>query len=157
MKIEVLFDLRDYQIKYKDKIRFPDKGIPVSVIEALEQYWNKGNPFPKALRDLLFLAGESCNFLEYNFYDSQHHMQLECRDEMEDSDHLFDRPFYILEHHSCGSFLLIFLDEDQVNPMLYQFNWSKQNGLPFASPLDMSFKKFLNIEMEREIQRRMRF
>ena len=97
MKIEVLFDLRDYQIKYKDKIRFPDEGIPLSEIEALEQHWNNGHPFPKALRDLLFLAGESCNFLDYNFYDSQHEMQLECREEMEEGGYLFNRPFYIIE------------------------------------------------------------
>jgi hypothetical protein len=59
MNIEYLTYLRDNPIKYPNDLedQYPIKGIPLSEIEALETKYNNGNVFPKALRELLFLAG----------------------------------------------------------------------------------------------------
>ena len=48
---------------------YPCEPLPMSEIENLEQTYNNGNPFPKVLRELLFLAEEYCMVLDYGAED----------------------------------------------------------------------------------------
>ena len=45
--------------------QYPCEPISMIEIESLEQTYNSGNPFPKVLKELLFLAGEFCYILDY--------------------------------------------------------------------------------------------
>lgn len=73
MNIEYLEALRDNPKRWD----YENKGISdLAIIQQLEQSFNNGNSFPKVLKELLFLAGESCVWLMFH-YDSQYEMQLE--------------------------------------------------------------------------------
>ncbi len=54
MEIEYLKTLRDNPVDFGVTMNYTNRGIPITEIEQLEQTWNNGNPFPKALRELLF-------------------------------------------------------------------------------------------------------
>src|SRR5690606_12142049 len=82
MEIEYTKMLRDYPAKFpKDKfpneevefrntpINFP--GDPMVGIQQLENEYNNGNPFPKAYREYLFLAGDSCYVHESDVGDTR--------------------------------------------------------------------------------------
>lgn len=56
MEIKYLKQLKDNP-NLKPSIG-PREGWEISKIEALEIKYNKGNPFPKAFREYLFLAGD---------------------------------------------------------------------------------------------------
>lgn len=78
-------------IQYLQKLRdnnkmdgFTDEGLSLSEIAQLEQLCNNGNPFPQVLKELLFLAGNSCNYLDYSIYDSQQELQSEERLELQE-------------------------------------------------------------------------
>ena len=58
MNIEILTNLRDYPKQYPNDVddQYEIIGLSITEIEQLEQTWNNGNPFPKALRELLFFG-----------------------------------------------------------------------------------------------------
>lgn len=99
---------------------FIDKGLTETEINHLEQLYNNNTSFPKILKELLFLAGKSCNFLDYSIYDNQQEMQDEERLELQElHDIIITRPFFIIDLASYGLPLFIFLDEGE-NPLLNQ-------------------------------------
>lgn len=115
MNIEYLQQLRDH-----NKRKFTDEGISLSQITQLEQLYNGGNSFPKVLKELLFLAGNYCNYLDYGIYDSQLELQNEERIELADLHGItIPRPFFFVDLASHGLPVFIFLDEGD-NPPLNQ-------------------------------------
>ena len=114
-------------INYLQKLQFNNKmdgftneGLTLSEISQLEQLYNNGNPFPKVLKELLFLAGNFCNYLDYSVYDSQQEMQDEERAELFDLYGIVvSRPYFFVDLSSHGLPAFIFLDEGD-NPPLYQ-------------------------------------
>lgn len=62
MNIEILTKLKDNPKRNPNKLgyEFENEGLSVVEIEQLEQDWNNGNNFPKALRELLYLGGAYC-------------------------------------------------------------------------------------------------
>ena len=123
MNIEILKVLRDYPARYPNDInnQFENEGLTVTEIEVLEQIWNSGNLFPQALRELLFLAGTYCHILDYNIHEDQQEIQ-ELREDMQRQGHSFLKPFYIIDNYGGDQFLFIYLDEDQIDPMVYQYS-----------------------------------
>lgn len=100
------------------------QGLTIQEIEQLEQNWNNGSLFPKALRELLYLAGEFCYVLDYNVWEDQQDMQEMLRMYMERSGHSFSRPFFIVDNYGgggAGEFLFVYLDEDQNDPKVYSY------------------------------------
>ncbi|MDF2515495.1 MAG: hypothetical protein K0R59_791 [Sphingobacterium sp.] len=68
MEIQYLQHLRDNPEAYPNsKFKFEIRPISTEEIEALEQKYNNSKPFPKALRELLYLAGDSCYVFDYIF------------------------------------------------------------------------------------------
>jgi len=114
----------------------PCQPLPISEIENLEQTYNNGNPFPKVLRELLFLAGEDCMVLDYGAEDedglsTQVGLQEWIRTMFAfKGTPLFTRPFYVIEIWQGYVFSFIFLDEGD-NPMIYDSVFS-----PDDAPLD---------------------
>ncbi len=120
MSIEFLTELRDNPIEFGGEMNFANRGIPLSEIEQLEQDWNSGIPFPKALRELLFLAGDFCYVLDTGLMESQQEMQEEARLWMteEGQERVISRPFYVLEVRNEEQFVMVYLDEGD-NPNVH--------------------------------------
>jgi hypothetical protein len=136
---------------YKAEIQ----GIPMSEIEQLEQNWNNGNPFPIALRELLFLAGNSCYVLDYGWFGGcAQQMQVEARHWMteEGLERTITRPFYIIEASSYGSFLMVYLDEGD-NPFVRNVCLSHEDevslgDLGWLYSTDRTLKNFIDYGIE---------
>ena len=56
--------------------------IDLSGIANLEATFNNGNPFPTALKELLFLAGDYCPYLDFEGAMSQKELQDEVRNDL---------------------------------------------------------------------------
>ena len=103
------------------EMSIPDRPIPLSEIEQLEQLYNNGAPFPKALRELLFLAGDYCNVLEYGVYDTRQEIQEDFRDDLVRLNKTLSRPYFVIECHLGAVYSFVYLDEGD-NPLLYYCN-----------------------------------
>jgi hypothetical protein len=131
------------------------QGIPISEIEQLEQTWNNGNPFPGALRELLFLAGNFCYVLDYGWFGGcTQQMQVEARQWMteEGLERTITRPFYIIEASSYGSFLMVYLDEGD-NPFVRNVCLSHEDevslgDLGWLYNTDRTLKNFIDYGIE---------
>ncbi|WP_112087342.1 hypothetical protein [Flavobacterium lacus] len=126
-------------------------GIPLSEIEQLEQVWNNGNPFPIALRELLFLAGNSCYVLDYGWFDGcGQQMQVDARQWMteEGMERTITRPFYIIEVRLLESFLMVYLDEGDNpyvrNVFLPHEDESSLGDLGWLYSTDRTLKNFID-------------
>lgn len=129
MEIQFLNKLKDNPINYGVLINLEIEGINLNEIELLEQNWNNGNPFPKALKELLFLAGNYCYVCDYGANENQQELQESVRQDLLDNERTISRPFYAIDVYSTYSFLFIYLDEGD-NPTIYQaspysekYNW----------------------------------
>lgn len=120
MNIQFLTELRDNPIEYGNDINFVNRGINVSEIEQLELTWNNGIQFPKALRELLFLAGDFCYVLDTGLMESQQQMQEAARLWMtyEGQQRTITRPFYVIEVNYEEGFTMVYLDEGD-NPNVH--------------------------------------
>ena len=121
MNIEYLKMLRDNPAMYPNDIDYKGeiRGIPLTEIEQLEQTWNNGNPFPKALRELLFLAGEYCYVFSYGIFDTQQELQEAMREDMAERNKSISRPFYVLDTWGGDQYYFVYLDEGD-NPYIYE-------------------------------------
>lgn len=134
MNIEYLKLLRDNPVKNPNSTghKFIIRGISLTEIEQLEQTWNNGNPFPKALRELLFLAGEYCYVFNYGVYDTQQELQEEKREDMVDNGKTITRPFFVMDTWNADQFSFVYLDEGD-NPYIYDANSYKDSSIWFKN------------------------
>ena len=111
MEIQYMQYLRDNP-KSSSGATFSIEPIPLSEIQYLETKYNNGTPFPKSLRELLFLSGKSCYVLDYNIYDSQEELQDEAREWLQKYNRSISRPFFAIDVYNAGEqFLFVYLDE----------------------------------------------
>lgn len=119
MEIVYLKELQNNPIKYGDTKNFPLIPISEQEISQLEQLYNNGNSFPKALKELLFLAGKDCYVLDYGMNESQQELQEFVRVFMAEENRSITRPFYVIDTYNAGDqFLFVYLDEGD-NPAVY--------------------------------------
>jgi hypothetical protein len=124
MNIEILKYLEENPEAYPNDVedRHPIVGIPLIEIEALETKYNGGNSFPKALRELLYLAGNYCYVLDNGGFDSQDELQSSQREWMDEYNTSISRPFFIVDLVSdMENFAFIYTDVQIDDPMLYHF------------------------------------
>ncbi len=121
MNIEYLKILRDNPYEYPQNLEesFTIEGISLTEIEQLEQTWNNGNPFPKALRELLFLAGDYCYVFNFGIYDTQQELQEAMREDLVDNGKTITRPFYVMDTWNADQYYFVYLDEGE-NPNIYE-------------------------------------
>ncbi|HZW62099.1 MAG TPA: hypothetical protein VFF15_00485 [Flavobacteriaceae bacterium] len=149
MEIEILISLKDNPIQVGVGHTFVNQGLAVSEIEVLEQAWNSGNQFPKSLRELLYLAGNFCYVLDYSIWQSQQEMQDELRNEMQEDGNILNRPFYIIDNYASDQFLFVYLDEDQIDPMVYSYTSdaiSRERALD--EPMGYTLSHLINLGIE---------
>ncbi|MES2616773.1 MAG: hypothetical protein V4613_02785 [Bacteroidota bacterium] len=143
MNIEILTYLAENPIKYGVNDNYPIEGIPISEIEALEVKYNDGKQFPKALRELLFLAGDFCYVLEYGAYDTQDELQQSQRDWLVEFGRTFNRNFYVVDLISdYENFCFVYTDDGD-NPMIYHFSYD--NGEIYSL---VSLKEYMNTKID---------
>lgn len=150
MNIEILTNLRDNPIEYGTTRNFENRGIELSEIQQLEQLYNNGNPFPKALKELLYLAGDFCYVLDYNTHDSQQEMQESMREDLEDDEITITRPFYAVDNYGGVShYLFIYLDEGGDDPDLFEYSLSGgREGMDDIRPLGYTLSSLINRGIE---------
>lgn len=144
----------EYLQKLKDNNQmdgFTDEGLTLSEITQLEQLYNGGNPFPIVLKELLFLAGKFCNYLDYSIYDSQQELQSEERIELQELHGItITRPYFFVDLSSHGLPAFIFLDEGD-NPPLNQIvnhptqtDFSRRTGGTLQTLINSRIQNYLD-------------
>ncbi|WP_330441915.1 SMI1/KNR4 family protein [Flavobacterium sp. C4GT6] len=147
MKIEYLKELELNPYRHGD----PDMNndpISLTEIENLERLYNNGKPFPKALKELLFLAGKYCYVLEYGAFDSQQEIQDYVRELLEEDNISIQRPFFVIDVYNAGSqFLYVYLDEGN-NPAVYEgFHYFEINFNGYSHLTSSSLQKFIESQI----------
>jgi hypothetical protein len=155
MKIKYLTVL-EQNPSYANKITgFVLNLLPLSDNEiiSLQNKYNKGNPFPVVLHELLSLAGNFCYVLDYGPADSQDEFQQDCREFLSDNahkGHIISRPFFALDLYGGDQFLFVYLDENVDDPIVYQICPYKPVGHnKWLYSTDGTLSGLINVTMER--------
>ena len=112
MKIQYLIELQNNPTKFGKLINSSIVPISEEEIKQLETKYNNGKQFPKALRELLFLAGNDCYVLDYGLDDSQQELQEFVRGRMREKNRVITRPFYVIDvYNALDQFQFVYLDE----------------------------------------------
>jgi len=139
VEIKYLTLLRDNPIR----VGFgEDKSIrPMSLQEIgnLEHLYNNNNPFPLALKELLFLAGNYCYVLDYGIFPTRQEMQEFVRVRISRNNRQIIRPFFAVDVYNGGEqFIFVYLDEGD-NPPTYEghyyFDPSTDDGSDWITPV----------------------
>lgn len=142
------------EIKYLERLKInnkkgtlTNKGLSLEQISHLEIIFNNANPFPKVLKELLFLAGEYCGFLEFGAFEDQEEMQNEMRSDLLEFNNLvIIRPFFCIDIASYSAPVFMFLDEGD-NPTLCQILREPTNE-NYYRRIGVDLKEFINISIE---------
>ena len=111
---------------------------------------NNNKPFPKALRELLFLAGNYCIVLDYGLNDTQQELQEFVRENMQEENRIITRPFYAIDVYNAGDqFLFVYLDEVD-DPAVYQASYEDRSDRPnWINKVTPTLSNFVNRKIER--------
>lgn len=112
MEIEILKNLEDNP-KGQPEFDLENESLSLSEIEILEGVYNNGNPFPKALREYLYLAGRYCWLL-----GGSKEEQIAVREQLAYFGLEIVRPFYVL-YYDGETFDIVYLDEEDDDPKYY--------------------------------------
>lgn len=143
MEIEILKELQEYP----ERDSFYNEPIPIEEIGILEQLYNNGNPFPKALKELLFLAGNGCIVFDYGINDSQQELQEMVRKKLIRYSKTISQPFYVIDvYNAPEQFLFVYLDEGVEDPQVYEARYELIPGhrLTWIHMLPFSLSELIN-------------
>ena len=136
MEIKYLQLLRDNPEEYpknKEGRKHPIEPFSIVEIEQLESAYNSGKKFPLALRELLFLAGNSCYVLEYGYKGNMESVQRIVWGNLARESKVMPRPFLAIDiYNMLDQFLFVFLDEGDDPPVYEGYYsadyWEGDNG-----------------------------
>jgi len=150
MEIIFLTALNDNPIWYAETQNVSIEPISEQEITNLEQTYNNGNPFPRVLKELLFLAGSKCYFLDYGLNDTQQELQEFLRENMEEQELSISRPFYAVDIYNAGDqFLFVYLDEGD-NPIVHQGSYyDEPSENQWIISLGISLQRLIEVGIER--------
>jgi len=156
MEIQYLTYLRDNPFGNPGSLSDKDPIEPMSLeeIEILEALYNNGNPFPKALKELLFLAGNSCYVLDKGIYPTQEKMQQFVRNRLIRAGKTISRPFYTIDiYNGPEQCIFVYLDESE-NPQTYGAYYFADDSSPNSSPkfiekIELSLTELINHRIDR--------
>lgn len=127
-------------------------GISLDEINQLELKYNKGLPFPKAIKELLFLAGEYCYVFDYGLTETQEEMQEDARSWLVNHNREITRPFFVVDIYNAGTqFLFVYLDSHIDNPTLYEAELPHRNYYPrpWLHSLEKSLSEFIDFRIKK--------
>ncbi|MEO3408197.1 hypothetical protein AAFN85_30060 [Mucilaginibacter sp. CAU 1740] len=145
MEIEYLNQLNKYPsvTRARGYVKYL-KPIAMDEIISLEKTYNGGNPFPKALRELLYIAGEYCYVLAY-YKNNQAKMQEIAREDLADYELSISRPFYVVDvYNAHDQFLFVYLDEGKDDPTLYEAVFGGDAARGWIHTLNTTLAQFIN-------------
>ncbi|KIO54546.1 SMI1/KNR4 family protein [Flavobacterium hibernum] len=150
MEINFLKYLRDNPSAYPYDKDYKATIQPISIeeIEHLEQLYNSGNPFPKVLKELLFLAGNDCYVCDYGINETQQELQEWVREDMLENKRTISRPFYAFDVYGGSQFLFIYLD-DGYNPAIYEAHPYSNNDSWISRLSNLTIKNLVDNGIER--------
>lgn len=161
MDIKYLTLLRDNPIGNPSEPNFLRAIKPISLqeIAQLEQLYNNGNAFPKALKELLFLAGKSCYVLDYGMGETQEDIQNFVRSRMTNKNRILPKPFFAVDlYNNFEQFIFIFLDEGDNPPTyegLYYYDSETDSDYPeWYHPLGVTLSELIDDGVNRVKQGR---
>lgn len=147
----------EYMTTVKDNLKinnFINRGFSEEKIQKIESEYNKGNKFPKAFREFLYLAGDFNNF---GFDDIEGILKLQelAKEELEITGAKIERPFFVFHQLSgCEYFTFIYLDENTADPKTYICSpyykstpgeeFIKYNGFTFTALVNESIHRVKN-------------
>lgn len=154
MEIKYLLALRDNPVAYPNDTDYKGEVKPISLAEIinLEQLFNGGNQFPKALRELLYLAGSYCYVLDYGGEtEDQQDLQETVRVYVANNNKVISRPYFVIDTYNEGDqFLFVYLDEGD-DPQVHEAVFYDQTDFPDwihkTSPGSLS--QFISARIER--------
>jgi len=128
MNIKYLISLSDTP----ERDGFINEPISLDEIASLERTYNGGVEFPKALKELLLLAGDYCTIFDYGLSSSQHELQEFVRENLREENKSISCPFFAVDvYNAYDQFLFVYLDEGDDPPVyeaLYFDEMIRQNG-----------------------------
>lgn len=146
MEIEYLQKLVEYPARWPNDEGYRGEIISLSLDEIviLEATYNNGNVFPKALRELLYLAGDFCYLLEWNAWSPEEEMyQISLQNSIvryiENMGLNITRPFMGIDLAYPGNFRIVYLDEGD-DPIVYAAD-EKNNTI---EPSDKTLSQLIN-------------
>jgi hypothetical protein len=148
MQIEYLQDLANNPVSYTGKRIRP---ISEAEITALEHLYNNGKPFPNALKELLYLAGDYCYVLDYGIDESQQETQEFVKETMDlfGGGKQISRPFYAIDvYNGNDQFLFVYLDEGE-DPPVYEAIYYKPEPT-WIHLINSKLSLFLSSRIRRE-------
>lgn len=149
MNIDILTYLQDNPVKHGKSMNFEIRGISLNEIQQLEQSYNNGAAFPKALTELLYLGGDFCYVLTKGQYDTQQEMQEISREKLLEFNKKIIRPFFVIDvYNSSEQFLFVYLDEGD-NPYVYQAYLPTLDYLPPITNLDKKLSEYINFLIDK--------
>lgn len=128
------------------------RGISLNQIEELEELYNNGKLFPKALRELLFLAGDFCYALNRIWYKNQQEIQTASKEWLLEYNVIIEKPFFVIAAYSIGeSFSFVYLDEGN-DPIVHQTYLSNNTKMVLRN-LNKTLSTYVNscIDLTKEI------
>lgn len=128
------------------------RGISLNQIEELEELYNNGKLFPKALRELLFVTGDSCYALNRIWYKNQQEIQTASKQWLIEYNVIIEKPFFVIAAYSIGeSFSFVYLDEGE-NPFVHQ-TYLPHNTKMVLRNLNQTLSAYVNsrIDLTKEI------
>lgn len=113
-------------------------------LNQLEQLYNSGSLFPKALRELLLIGGNTCYALNHLWYKTQQEIQSSSREWLIEYNTIIERPFFVIDVYNVGiPFYYIYLDEGE-NPTVYKtFIITNSDRISIES-LDTNLTTYIN-------------
>lgn len=128
---------------------FTNRGLTTEAIRNLRDKFNKGNNFPKAFEEYLFLAGDFNN-IAYDSPDGLEELQEEVKVALESYGQTIDRPYFAF-HSVDWNFLAILLDETDEDPKVYVFEpgVAKKTGSPVIRYAEFTLSKNINERVRR--------
>ena len=154
MEIKYLQLLRDNPEEYpknKEGRKHPIRPFSIVEIEQLESAYNSGKKFPLALRELLFLAGNSCYVLEYGYKGNMESVQEIVREDLALANKVISRPFLAIDiYNMFDQFVFVFLDEGDDPPVYEGYYDPEDMG---ESSLYRKIQPSLSTLINRKVQR----
>ena len=113
-----------------------NRGLSIEEIKLLEEKYNSGQLFPKAIREYLFLAGGRNN-LGLDVYKNINEMQIQSAKVLKHYDNHINRPYFVIsQYDNCMQFAFIYLDEVDEDPKVYNCYVDYiEDGVEFIEPI----------------------
>ncbi len=112
MEIEYLQNYRDnIDILNRNKNRSPVEPATMEEIQALEAELNNGTPFPKTIREFLYLGGNLSRLPgTLGIYHIKRFTKL-AKEHLKKAGHPFTRPILVFHQLDSEQFVFVYLDE----------------------------------------------